>query len=139
MGQPIRGLTPDRSTIRPKSRPCASTQSKFPRCWCRGSAPSRSRASKQRPAPLGPSPDRARPALAEGQGCGQAAPELTEREWHHCGFRPLGCARLLRGLQTGVKCPYVAALTRFLVLGDLDTMLMSAMAADRIIASSTGL
>jgi len=35
-----------------------------------GRRPSRSRASKQRFSPSGPSRDRARPVLAEGQGCG---------------------------------------------------------------------
>jgi hypothetical protein len=43
------------------------------------------------------------------------------------------------GPQMGVKRPYVAAFTYSLALGDVDMMLMSAMAADQNIASSTGL
>ncbi|MGA8381209.1 MAG: hypothetical protein WB710_08765, partial [Stellaceae bacterium] len=50
------------------------------------------------------------------------------REWHHCGFWPLGCAMLLRGQPTGAKRPYVAAFTYFL-FSVMYTMLMSAMAA----------
>ena len=47
---------------------------------CRDSAPSRSRASKQRYATFGPSLDRARPALAEGQSRRQSLqPRLNHK------------------------------------------------------------
>jgi hypothetical protein len=49
----------------------------------RGSAPSWSRASKQRSAPLGSSLDQARPALAERQGCRRAAPAPPWRSAAH--------------------------------------------------------
>jgi hypothetical protein len=69
MGQPVCGLTPDRSRIRPKSR---STRRCHP-CSCAlvpGLRPVSVKGIQAALRALGPSLDRARPALTEGQGCG---------------------------------------------------------------------
>jgi hypothetical protein len=57
----------------------APTPSNFPRCWCRGSAPSRSRASKQRYARSDPPLTELAPLSPRGRGAVTPAPRNSKK------------------------------------------------------------
>jgi hypothetical protein len=97
MGQPMLGLTPDRSRIRPKAKSrirAAAVQ--FPALLVPGLSPVSIKGIQAAlRGPLGPSVDRVRPALAEGQRCGITRTRAGKWDRTFFGLRcgTAGCRR----------------------------------------------